>query len=183
MKIGYARVNAVSQNLENQKEALVNAGCEKILSEKVFGTKSNRKEFGTMMEFAGESDQTIVARLGSPSHSFIELQNTAKMLENKKIDLCGGMPEQDINTSDPSRKLLFSMIGIVAEFEREMINEMVEEEQKAAMENGVKSGRKKMLKADEISKIKKLASNGLAKKKVGKRFGASRSTVYRALED
>lgn len=181
MKIGYARVSTVGQNLEIQKEALKSAGCEKIFSEKVSGAKINRKEFDAMMEFAREGDQVIVTRLDRLSRSSMELQNTAKTLENKKIDL--RVLEQDIDTSSPSGKLLFNMIGIVAEFEREMINERAAEGRKAAMQNGVKFGRKKALGTDEIIEIKNLVSSGLGKKEVGKRFGVSRSTIYRVMEN
>ncbi len=181
MKIGYARVSSVGQSLDLQLKALKGIGCEKIFSEKVSGAKDNRKEFNSMIEFAREGDQIVVTKLDRLSRSSLELQNTAKTLENKKVDL--RVLEQDIDTSSPSGKLLFNMIGVVAEFEREMINERASEGRKAAMENGVRFGRKKVLKAIEISEIKKLVSDGLGKKEVGKRFGVSRSTIYRILEN
>ena len=180
MKIGYARVSSTGQSLDLQMKALENAGCEKIFSEKVSLTKGNRKEFNSMMEFARDGDQVVVTKLDRLSRSSVELQNTAKTLENKKIDL--RVLGQDIDTSNPSGKLLFNMIGIVAEFEREMINERAAEGRKAAMENGVKFGRKNSLSGDEIIEAKKLALTGLGKKEIGKRLGVSRSTVYRALE-
>lgn len=179
MKIGYARVSSTGQSLDLQMKALENAGCEKIFSEKVSGAKINRKEFALMMDFARDGDQIVVTKLDRLSRSSIELQNAAKTLENKKIDL--RVLEQDIDTSSPSGKLLFNMIGIVAEFEREMINERAAEGRKAAMENGVKFGRKKSLNRDEIAEARRLASTGLGKKEIGKRLGVSRSTVYRAI--
>lgn len=181
MKIGYARVSSTGQSLDLQKKALENAGCEKIFSEKVSGAKINRKEFDAMMDFVRDGDQIVVTKLDRLSRSSIELQNTAKTLENKKIDL--RVLEQDIDTSSPSGKLLFNMIGIVAEFEREMINERAAEGRKAAIQNGVKFGRKKSLNLDEIAEARRLASTGLGKKEIGKRLGVSRSTVYRALEN
>jgi len=179
MKIGYARVSSAGQSLELQMGALKNAGCEKVFSEKVSGAKGNRKEFNSMMEFARDGDQIVVTKLDRLSRSSIELQNTAKTLEGKKIDL--RVLEQNIDTSSPSGKLLFNMIGIVAEFEREMINERATEGRKAAMEKGVKFGRKKVLKDDEKIEAKRLASSGLGKKEIGKRLGVSRSTIYRIL--
>jgi len=149
MKIGYARVSSIGQSLDLQVKALKNAGCEKIFSEKVSGAKSQRKDFDAMMEFAREGDQVMVTRLDRLSRSSMELQNTAKTLENKKIDL--RVLEQDIDTSSPSGKLLFNMIGIVAEFERDMINERAAEGRKAAMKNGVKFGRKKALELESSS--------------------------------
>jgi len=179
MKIGYARVSSTGQSLDLQMKALENAGCEKIFSEKVSGAKGDRKEFTSMMEFARDGDRIVVTKLDRLSRSSMELQNTAKTLESKKIDL--RVLEQNIDTSSASGKLLFNMIGIVAEFEREMINERAAEGRKAAMENGVKFGRKKVLADDEIVEAKKLVSSGLGKKEIGKRLGVSRSTIYRVL--
>ncbi len=181
MKIGYARVSSTGQSLELQVKALEGAGCEKIFSEKVSGAKNNRKEFSAMMEFAREGDQIVVTKLDRLSRSSVELQNTAKTLENKKIDL--RVLKQDLDTSTPSGKLLFNMIGIVAEFEREMINERAAEGRKAAMEKGVKFGRKKALKSSDIILMEAMASEGTAKNEIAQRFGVSRSTVYRALEN
>lgn len=181
MKIGYARVSSIGQSLDLQVKALKDAGCEKIFSEKVSAAKGQRKEFDSMMEFTREGDQVMATRLDRLSRSSIELQNTAKTLENKKIDL--RVLEQDIDTSNPSGKLLFNMIGIVAEFEREMINERAAEGRKAAMAKGVRFGRRKSLEDDEISEARKLALGGLGKKEIGKRLGVSRSTIYRVLKN
>lgn len=181
MKIGYARVSSIGQSLNIQLKTLQKAGCEKIFSEKVSGAKGNRKEFNSMMEFARDGDQIVVTKLDRLSRSSIELQNTAKTLENKKIDL--QVLEQDIDTSSPSGKLLFNMIGVVAEFEREMINERAAEGRKAAMEKGVKFGRKKALESNDVDAIRLMASRGAVKSEIALRFGVSRSTVYRALEN
>lgn len=180
MKIGYARVSSIGQSLDLQVKALKDAGCEKIFSEKVSAAKGQRKEFDSMMEFAREGDQVMATRLDRLSRSSIELQNTAKTLENKKIDL--RVLEQDIDTSNPSGKLLFNMIGIVAEFERDMINERAAEGRKAAMKKGVKFGRKKVLDSSEIDDIRVMASEGIAKNDIAKKFNISRSTVYRTID-
>lgn len=181
MKIGYARVSSVGQSLDLQLKALKGIGCEKIFSEKVSGAKDSRKEFNSMMEFAREGDQIVVTKLDRLSRSSLELQNTAKTLENKKVDL--RVLEQDIDTSSPSGKLLFNMIGVVAEFEREMINERAAEGRKAAMEKGVKFGRKKALEGNDVDAIRLMASEGTAKNEIALKFGISRATVYRALEN
>lgn len=181
MKIGYARVSSYGQSLAIQISKLKEAGCERIYSEKVSGAKEQRKEFTVMLDFARETDQIVVTRLDRLSRSLIELQNTAKILEHKKIEL--EVLEQDIDTSTPSGRLLFNLIGTVAEFEREMINQRAAEGRRAAKEKGVKFGPKQKLSKEDIRSIKKLIAIGESKANLAKLYKVGRSTLYRALEE
>jgi len=131
MKIGYVRVSSMGQSLDLQMKALKNAGREKIFSEKVSGAKCAKKEFNSMMEFTRHGDQIVATKPDKLSRSSLGLQNTAKTFENKKLTTPGVL-EQNIDTSNPFGKLLFDMIGIVAEFEREMISERATAERKTA---------------------------------------------------
>jgi DNA invertase Pin-like site-specific DNA recombinase len=180
MKIGYARVSSYGQSLDIQLNKLEEAGCEKIFSEKASGVKESRKEFNAMLDFAREGDQIVVTRLDRLSRSLLELQKTSKILENKTIDL--KILEQDIDTSTPSGRLLFNIVGVVAEFEREMINQRAAEGRKVAKENGVKFGAKKKLSDRDIESIKNLIAMGESKAELAKLYGVGRSTLYRALE-
>ena len=176
MKIGYARVSDMGQSLDLQLKALKNAGCEKIFSEKVSGAENNKKEFSSMMEFARERDQIIATKPDRLSRSAMEFQGTAKTLKNKKIDLRA--LKQDIDTFTPSGKLLSNMIGIVAEFEREIINERATEGRKAVVKKGVKFGRKRVLASSEVSAIKATISEEVVENEIAKKFNISRSTTY-----
>lgn len=181
MKIGYARVSSHSQSLDIQLEKLESTGCEKIYSEKISGAKEIRKEFEAMLDFAREGDQIIVTRLDRLSRSLLELQNMSKTLENKKIDLL--VLEQDIDTSTVSGRLLFNIVSVVAEFEREMINERATEGRKAAKERGVKFGAKRKLTKRDIESISNLIAMGESKSELAKRYGIGRSTLYRLLRE
>lgn len=181
MKIGYARVSSHGQSLDIQLKKLKEAGCEKIFSEKVSGVKGVRKAFSAMLNFAREGDQIIVTRLDRLSRSLLELQKTSKILESKIIDL--KILEQDIDTSTPSGRLLFNIVGVVAEFEREMINQRAAEGRKAAKEKGVKFGAKKKLSSKDIESIKNLIAMGESKAELAKLYSVGRSTLYRALEE
>lgn len=181
MKIGYARVSTYGQSLELQLQQLKAAGCEKIYKEKVSGAKDKRKEFQSMMEFVREGDQVVVTRLDRLSRSSHELQNTAKKLEIKDVDLV--VLEQSIDTSTPSGRLLFNIIGVVAEFEREMINERAAEGRKAAKDRGVKFGAKRKLSDRDIESIANLIKMGESKTELAERYGIGRSTLYRVLKE
>ena len=85
MNIGYARVLSCGQNLDIQLKPLQDAGCEKIYSEKVSGTKEHRNEYEAMLEFAREGNQIVLTKLDRLSRSLFEFQQCSQTLE-KKID-------------------------------------------------------------------------------------------------
>ena len=138
-----ARVSTSSQNLENQIDQLKSSGCEKIFSEKRSGKdESNREQFKIMMEFVREGDVLYITKLDRLARSVIDLRNIAKFLQNKDINL--KVLHQNIDTTYPAGRLLFTILDAIAEFERDLINEHVREGIKAA-KKGIQFGRKAIL--------------------------------------
>lgn len=181
MKIDYERVSTCGQSLELQINSLEKVGCEKVFSEKISGAKTQREEFEVMLDFVREGDQVAVTKLDRLSRSSMELQKTPEILENKKVDLM--VLEQKIDTSTPSRRFLFNMIGVVAEFEREMINERASEGRKAARERGIVFGRNKKVSKEDLINIKNLLAMGESKANIIKMYGIGRTTLYRLLNE
>lgn len=181
MKIGYARVSSYGQSLDIQLEALEKAGCEKIYQEKVSGAKEDRKEYTAMLNFARGEDQIIVTRLDRLSRSLFELQKCSKMLEEKKINLM--VLEQQIDTSSPTGRLLFNLIGTVAEFEREMIHQRACEGRKKAVERGVKFGAKKKLEKKDVDSMANLIAMGVPKTEIAEMYKIGRTSIFRYLRD
>jgi DNA invertase Pin-like site-specific DNA recombinase len=181
MKIGYARVSSYGQSLDIQLKALKDAQCERIYSEKVSGTKRQRMEYQAMLDFAREGDQIVVTKLDRLSRSLFELQKCSTILENKKIDL--QVLEQDIDTSTPTGRLLFNIIGTVAEFEREMIIQRAAEGRKAAREKGVIFGKKRKLTKDDVVKMANLIQMGTPKPEIAELFNIGRTSIFRYLKE
>lgn len=179
MKIGYARVSTADQSLELQIQKLEQIGCKKIFCEKVSGANPDRKELKTMLEFVREGDQVTITRLDRLARSVFNLQSITKQIEQNGASLL--ILNQDIDTSTSTGKLLFNMLGMVAEFERDLINERAQEGRIAAMGRGVKFGQPKKLNATKIKEISVLSQRGLTKSEIAKITGVSRSSVYNAL--
>jgi len=175
MNVGYARVSTSSQNLENQINQLKDAGCVKIFSEKKSGkNKADRQQFNTMMDFVREGDILFITKLDRLARSVIDLQNIAKFLEDKNVNL--KVIQQNIDTTIPAGRLLFTMLGAIAEFERDLINERVKEGIEAAK-------RKAILNSKEKNVIYKEHEKGKSVAWLSKFFHVARNTIYRAIKD
>ena len=182
MNVGYARVSTTSQNLENQIDQLKNAGCEKIFSEKRSGkNKADRKQFNIMMDFVREGDILFITKLDRLARSVIDLQNIAKFLEDKNVNL--KVIQQNIDTTTPAGRLLFTMLGAIAEFERDLINERVKEGIEAAKRKGVQFGRRAILSFKDKKVICKQHEKGKSVAWLSKFFHVARNTIYRAIKD
>ncbi|QSZ43173.1 recombinase family protein (plasmid) [Sulfurimonas aquatica] len=182
MNVGYARVSTSSQNLENQIDQLKESGCEKIFSEKRSGkNEADRKEFKIMMEFIREGDVLFITKHDRLARSVIDLQNIAKFLEDKNVDL--KVIQQNIDTTTPAGRLLFTMLGAITEFERDLINERVKEGIEAAKKKGVQFGRRAILNNKEKNVIYKEREKGKSVAWLSKFFHVARNTIYRAIKD
>ena len=88
MKVGYARVSSVGQNLESQIKSLKEFGCEKIFQEKISGTSTKgREELKKCLEFVRENDSFCVTRVDRCSRSVLDLQVIIKQLTEKGVHL------------------------------------------------------------------------------------------------
>jgi DNA invertase Pin-like site-specific DNA recombinase len=182
MNVGYARVSTSSQNLENQISQLKISGCEKIFSEKRSGkNEADREQFNIMMDFVREGDVLFITKLDRLARSVIDLHNIAKSLEDKDVDL--KVIHQNIDTTTPAGRLLFTMLGAIAEFERDLINERVKEGIEAAKKKGIQFGRKAILNSKDKNVIYKQHEKGKSVAWLSKFFHVARNTIYRALKD
>ncbi len=121
MKIGYARISTVDQNLELQTDALEKVGCEKIFTDQASGAKDDRKGLIDAIEFCRTGDSLVVWKLDRLGRSLKHLIETINLLHEKKVGFISVQESIDTTTSDG--KLIFHVFGALAEFERELIRE------------------------------------------------------------
>ena len=178
MKIGYARVSSLGQSLDTQIEKLKAAGCEKIFQEKKSGASTRKREAANAaLEFCREGDVLVITKLDRLARSMFDLQSIVATLERKKADLV--VLDQKIDTTTPTGRLTFHLLGAVAEFERDLINERRNEGTQRAKEKGVRFGRKPKLSENQIAELLAADRAGESSKELMQRFGISKATFYR----
>lgn len=183
MKIGYARVSTTGQSLELQIEKLEKAGCVKIFTEKLSGgSKKKREVLLQALDFVREGDVLVITKLDRLARSAYDLSSIAKTLEAKNVDF--EVLDQSINTATATGRLLYHVLGAIGEFERDLINERVNEGLERAKKQGVKLGRKKKLSKKKLQELRKEFSetNSEERKKLAKKYEISKASMYRYCE-
>src|SRR5919106_3805373 len=115
-RVGYARVSSVGQSLEVQLDKL--KYCDKLYQEKKSGASGRRPQLKACLAYLREGDTLVVTRLDRLARSTLHLCQIAANLERKQINL--QVLDQNINTNDATGRLLFNMLGAVAQFEIEI---------------------------------------------------------------
>jgi DNA invertase Pin-like site-specific DNA recombinase len=181
MNIGYARVSSVGQSLDMQLEKLTAYGCEKVFQEKKSGASTRKREaVNDALEFCREGDVLVVTKLDRLARSMFDLQAIVATLERKKVDLV--VLDQKIDTTTPTGRLTFHLLGAVAEFERELINERRDEGMQRAKEQGVQFGRRAKLTDVQVQELQEASRAGETRQALMQRFDISKSTYYRLLD-
>ena len=142
MKIGYARVSSNTQDLELQKQVLLNAGCKKIYSESISGKDNNRTKLKEMIELLRADDVVVVYKIDRIARSLKGLIEIIELLNTKNVDLVSLDSGDKVDTTSPMGKAFFQIAGVFAELERGMINARTKAGIEKAKLDGVKFGRK-----------------------------------------
>ena len=180
MKVGYARVSTQEQDAELQIQALEKAGCEKIFSETASGAQRERPALQEALSYLREGDVLVVWKLDRLGRSLRQLIETVEMLSERGIGFISLTESIDATTA--GGKMIFSVFGALAEFERDLIKERTAAGLRIARERGVTLGRPKLLSSEDIQAARALKASGdLTGAQIAKRLGVSRATLYREL--
>ncbi len=177
MKIGYARVSTLEQNLDLQRDALEEAGCEKVIVDRVSGAAARRPGLERLRDLLREGDTLVVWRLDRLGRSLRDLIDWAQYLEGQGVGLQS--LQESIDTHTPAGKLTFHLFGALAEFERNLIRERTLAGLEAARARGRKGGRRKALNQEK----RKIAVDLYREKKMKVKeicelMGISKPTLY-----
>ena len=181
MLIGYARVSKNEQNLDLQRDALKKAGCREknIYTDKVTGTKQERKGLEQALSHLREGDTFVVWRLDRLGRSLKHLIETVTSLQTQGIAF-QSITEQ-IDTSTATGQLVFHIFGALAEFERNLIKERTIAGLESARARGRLGGRPKLQATEgKVAMARKLyADKSYGIEDICKTLNISRATLYR----
>jgi DNA invertase Pin-like site-specific DNA recombinase len=182
MLIGYARVSTLDQNPDLQQDALKQAGCEKIFTDKVSGTVSARPGLEKAKELLRKGDTLVVWRLDRLGRSLKDLIEWAIYLEKEGVALKS--LQEAIDTSTSTGKLVFHFFGALAEFERNLIKERTQAGLSSARARGRTGGRPKTLNADKRQlAIDLYNGKETPVKKICEMMGISKPTLYEYIRE
>ncbi len=177
--IGYARVSRHEQNLELQLDRLREKGCTKIFTDKITGTNFERKELTAALAFLRNGDVLVVWKLDRLGRSLKHLIETVTKLQDRNVGFIS--LTESIDTTTPGGKLIFHIMGALAEFERDLIRERTYAGLESARARGRKGGRPKTLeKSSKVALAQKLYADQTHDiKDICKDLHISRATLYR----
>ena len=178
--IGYARVSTTDQSLETQIEKLQSAGAERVFQEKVSGVKKNRPALKELLDYVREGDVVVITKLDRIARSTKHLLEIVESLQSKGVEFKALNINFDTSTS--TGKLMLTMLGAVATFEREMMLERQAEGIIRAKANGKYKGRKPTAKA-KSKEILALSQQGLTRQAIADQLEIGVASVYRVLKE
>lgn len=176
--VGYARVSTSGQSLEAQIAAL--SDCDKLFQEKISGASSKRPQLDALLDYVREGDSVKVTKLDRLARNTRHLLEITELLDKKGVSL--NIMNLGIDTSTPTGKLMLTMVGAIATFEREIMLERQAEGIALAKLKGKYTGRKPTArnKSDEVNR---LLQEGKSKPETARQLGISVSSIYRIINE
>ena len=153
-KIGYARVSTRSQNDDSQVDDLTAYGCDKIFTDTASGKHAARPELDKALAYLREGDVLVITRLSRAMRSLKHLLALADELRERGVGLV--VLKQQIDTTTPTGRLAFHILGAIDEFQRELIVEGTREGLEAARARGRTGGRKPKLNARQAATVRRM---------------------------
>jgi DNA invertase Pin-like site-specific DNA recombinase len=182
MRYGYARVSSDTQDYAAQVEALKAAGCERIFSEKASGKSTNgRREFDKLIRALLPGDSVTVTKLDRLARSSRDLHNILHELAEKS---CGfvSLGESWCDTTTDIGRLMMTIMGGIAEFERGLIRKRCQDGIDRAKAKGTKFGRKAVLDAGQRRRLAERYASGETMAELAREYECGEATIWRALQ-
>jgi DNA invertase Pin-like site-specific DNA recombinase len=178
MIVGYARVSTDGQTLDAQQAALSEAGCAKVYAEKQSGVKTDRAQLAKAIATLAEGDCLIVTKLDRLARSTRDLLNTLAAVGEAGASF-KSLGDGWADTTTPHGRLMLTVLGGLAEFERHLILARTTEGRKRAQARGVRFGRKLKLTAHQRQEALARRAAGEALVEIARSYAVSHSTISR----
>jgi DNA invertase Pin-like site-specific DNA recombinase len=178
VNVGYARVSTDGQTLDAQHAALMAAGAERIFAEKISGAVTERKALAKAIAVLGAGDVLLVTRLDRLARSTRDLLNVLDAVAKAGAGF-RSLADTWADTTTPHGRLMLTVLGGLAEFERELIKARTGEGRKRAQERGVRFGRKLKLTQHQVAEALARHEAGETLIDIGRSYNVSHSTISR----
>ncbi len=177
MLIGYGRVSTREQDPSYQRQALEQAGCERIYIETASGAQRDRPTLDEALEYMREGDVLVVHRLDRLARSLRQLLETVEDLDGRGIGVRS--LTESIDTSTSGGRLVMQVFGALAEFERSLIRERTTAGLDYARSQGRVGGRPRAMSEADCEQARTLLTHSdLRVTDIARRLGVSRSALY-----
>jgi DNA invertase Pin-like site-specific DNA recombinase len=187
LRIGYGRVSTRDQNPDSQGDALAAAGCQRIYIDKASGKLADRPELAAALDYLRPGDTLVITRLSRAARSLRHLLELADELRERGVDLV--VLKQGIDTTTPTGRLVFHLLGAIDEFTQELIVEGTHEGLAAARARGRTGGRKPKMTPQKITLARQMydtrgedGKRAHTVDEIAATFGVTRTTIYRHLD-
>jgi DNA invertase Pin-like site-specific DNA recombinase len=183
MLVGYARTSTLDQQagMDAQVRDLEAAGCERVFREHVSSVSSARPKLGEALRFVREGDVLIVTKPDRLARSTRQLLDIVEDLDRRKVSLVIlSMGGERIDSRSPTGKLMLTVLGAMAEFERNMMLERQREGIAKAKAEGKYHGRQPTARA-KAADILRMAGEGKTRERIAMELEISLASVYRVL--
>jgi DNA invertase Pin-like site-specific DNA recombinase len=178
MIYGYARVSTDGQSVEVQVRQLTKAGCKKVFRETASGAKADRAQLRKALAVLEDGDVFMVTRLDRLVRSTRDLLNTLGTIADRNAGF-RSLGDTWADTTTAHARLMLTVLGGLAEFERELIRARTGEGRERAKARGVKMGRPPKLTAHQVKEALHRRDAGEPMRDIGRSYNVSHSTISR----
>jgi len=178
MKIGYARVSTDGQSVDAQVAELQAAGCDKVFRETASGAKTDRAQLRKAIASLGQGDILVVTRLDRLARSTRDLLNTSDAIARAGAGF-KSLRDAWADTTTAHGRLMLTVLGGLAEFERELIMARTSEGRARAVARGVKMGRGYALNPEQRRQALARLDAGEASREIARTFNVAHTTIGR----
>src|SRR5919108_1416855 len=175
---GYARVSTNGQDLDSQEAELMAAGAAKVFKEKVSGAKTDRAELAKLIKRLESGDVVVVTRLDRLARSTRDLLNVLATIGEREAGF-RSLKDTWADTTTPHGRLMLTVLGGLAEFERELIRARTSEGRTRAKARGVRLGRRPKLTPYQQREALSRRANGEPLTEIARSYNVSHSTISR----
>lgn len=177
--VGYVRVSSADQNTARQLEGVA---TDRVFEDRASGKTTDRPQLQAALAFVREGDTFVIHSMDRLARNLDDLRSIVLGLTKRGVKVQFIKEALTfVGEDSPMANLLLSMLGAVAQFERELIKERQREGIQIAKANGVYKGRRPSLNAAKVIDLKARVAAGESKAKLAREFGVSRQTLYSSI--